>query len=72
MSRQEIIERERGTGPGWPSRASLPLVLYVLALAIESGSGIEIGGLETEELRSINENSSALLLATIARRSPSP
>ena len=45
----------------------LPLVFYMLALMIESGSGIELGGLATEELRSINEHSSALLYATIAR-----
>ena len=67
MSRQAIIERERRQRPWVAVACVLPLVFYVVALLIESGSGIEVGGLETEELRSINENESALLYATIAR-----
>lgn len=67
MSRQHLIERERRQRP-WVAVASvLPLALYVVALLIESGSGIEIGGLETEELRSIDASSDELLIATIAR-----
>ena len=45
----------------------LPLAFYMLALVIESGSGIELGGLATEELRSFDEHSGTQLLATIAR-----
>jgi hypothetical protein len=67
VSRQAIIERERRQRPWVAVACVLPLVFYVIALMIESGSGIEVGGLETEELRSINENESALLYATIAR-----
>lgn len=67
VSRQRIIERERRLRPWVAVACVFPLAFYVLALAIESGAGIEIGGLETEELRSIDEHSSALLLATIAR-----
>jgi hypothetical protein len=67
VSRQAIIERERRQRPWVAVACVLPLVFYVVALMIESGSGIEVGGLETEELRSINENESALLYATIAR-----
>jgi hypothetical protein len=67
VSRQAIIERERRQRPWVAVACVLPLVFYVVALLIESGSGIEVGGLETEELRSINENESALLYATIAR-----
>jgi hypothetical protein len=67
MSRQEIIEREARQRSWVAVACFIPLVLYVIALAIESGGGIEIGGLESEELRSIDENSGSLLLATIAR-----
>jgi hypothetical protein len=67
VSRQAIIERESRLRPWVAAACVVPLVLYVIALMIESGSGIEIGGLETEELRSIDENSGALLLATAAR-----
>ena len=67
MSRQQIIERESRLRPWVAAACFIPLVLYIIALAIESGGGIEIGGLESEELRSIDENSGALLLATIAR-----
>ena len=67
MSRQEIIERERALRPWVAAAAFLPLVLYFGALLLESSSGILIGGLETEELRTIDEHSGELLLATIAR-----
>ena len=67
MSRQAIIEREERQRPWVAVACFIPLVLYVAALAIESGGGIEIGGLETEELRSIDENSGPLLIATILR-----
>ena len=67
MSRQAIIERERRQRPWVVVACFVPALFYMLALVIESGSGIEIGGLETEELRSIDEHSSGLLLATIAR-----
>jgi hypothetical protein len=67
MSRQQIVEREARQRPWVVAACFVPLVLYIVALAIESSGGIEIGGLESEELRSIDENSGALLLATIAR-----
>lgn len=67
MSRQRILEREARQRPLVAIAAGVPLAFYVLALIIESGSGLEIGGLETEELRSIDEHSSALLWATISR-----
>ena len=67
MSRQAIIEREDRLRP-WVAAASvLPLLLYIAALTIESSSGVEVGGLATERLRSVDEHSGALLLATIAR-----
>lgn len=67
MSRQQIIERERRMRPWAAVGAVLPLVFYVIALIIESGSGIEIGGLQTDRLRSVDEHSDTLLLATVAR-----
>jgi hypothetical protein len=67
VSRQEIIERERRLRPWVIVCSVLPVILYMAALAIESGSGLELGGLETEELRSIDEHSSSLLYATVAR-----
>jgi hypothetical protein len=67
MRRQQIIEREARQRSWVAVACFIPLVLYVAALAIESGGGIEIGGLETEELRSIDENSGSLLIATILR-----
>jgi hypothetical protein len=67
VSRQAIIEREQRQRPWVAVACVFPLAFYVLALIVESGSGIEIGGLETEELRSINEHESALLYATILR-----
>ena len=67
MSRLQILERERRQRPWVVAACFVPFVLYVAALAIESGSGIELGGLETEELRSIDAHGSALLWATIAR-----
>lgn len=67
MSRQAIIERERRLRPWVAVACVVPLAFYVLALSIESGSGIEVSGLATERLRSVDEHSSALLFATIAR-----
>jgi len=67
VSRLQILERERRQRPWVIAACFVPFVLYVAALAIESGSGIELGGLETEELRSIDAHGSALLWATIAR-----
>jgi len=67
VSRLQILERERRQRPWVVAACFVPFVLYVAALAIESGSGIELGGLETEELRSIDAHGSALLWATIAR-----
>jgi hypothetical protein len=67
LSRQAIIERESRQRPLVAVASMLPLGFYMLALVIESGSGIELGGLATEELRSFDEHSGAQLLATIAR-----
>jgi hypothetical protein len=67
VSRQQIIERERRLRPWVVACSILPLVLYMAALVLESGSGLEIGGLETERLRSVDAHPTALLLATIAR-----
>lgn len=67
MGRQAIIERETRVRPWVVVSSMLPLALYLAALIIESSSGLEIGGLETEELRSIDEHSGSLLLATVLR-----
>jgi hypothetical protein len=67
VNRQAIIEREARQRPWVVAACFLPLVFYMGALVIESGSGISLSGLATEEMRSINEHSDALLIATIAR-----
>jgi hypothetical protein len=67
VSRQQIIEREARQRPWVVVCCFLPLFLYMGALFIESSSGLEIGGLETEELRSIDAHGNALLWATVAR-----
>jgi hypothetical protein len=64
---QQIVERESRQRPWVVVACVLPLAFYIGALLIESAAGIELSGLQTEELRSIDENSSALLLSTIAR-----
>lgn len=67
MSRQAIIERERRWAPQVAALAVLPLVLYIAALVIESNAGIEVGGLLSEQFRSIEANAGALTLATVVR-----
>jgi hypothetical protein len=67
VSPQRIIERETRQRPWVVVACLLPAVFYIGALVIESGAGIELSGLQTEELRSIDEHNSALLIATIAR-----
>ena len=67
MSRTQVIERERRLRPWAAICAILPLVLYMAAQIIETNAGLEVSGLATEQLRSIDENSQALLYASIAR-----
>jgi hypothetical protein len=67
VSPQHIIERETRQRPWVIAGCMLPAFFYIAALVIESGAGIELSGLQTEELRSIDEHSGALLIATIAR-----
>jgi hypothetical protein len=67
VSRQAIIERERRQRPWVAIACMLPLAFYMVALVVESGSGVEIGGLMTEELRSFDEHSSSQLISSIAR-----
>ena len=67
VTRQEIIERERRLRPWAVFGAAAPLVLYMAAQVIETSAGLEVGGLATEQLRSIDENSQALLYSSIAR-----
>ncbi len=67
MGRQQILERERRQRPWVVAACFVPFVLYIAALMIESSSGIDLGGLESEELRSIDAHGSALFWATLAR-----
>ena len=67
MSRQAIIERESRQRPWVAAASALPLIFYIVALVIESSSGIELSGLAPEQLRSFDEHSGTQLLATIAR-----
>jgi hypothetical protein len=67
VSPQHIIERETRQRPWVIAGCMLPAFFYIAALVIESGAGIELSGLQTEEHRSIDEHSGALLIATIAR-----
>ena len=67
MSRQQIIEREARQRPWVVAASLLPLVLYLAALIVESEAGVELSGLDTERLRTVDENSGALLVATILR-----
>lgn len=67
MSRQEIIERETRLRPWAAACAVAPLVLYMAAQLIETNAGLTVGGLATEQLRSIDENTQALLYSAIAR-----
>jgi len=67
VSRTQVIERERRLRPWAAICAILPLVLYMAAQIIETNAGLEVSGLATEQLRSIDENSQALLYASIAR-----
>jgi hypothetical protein len=65
LSRQAIIERETRQRPWVVAACALAVIFYLGAQIIESG--IELGGLATEELRSIDENSGTQLIAAIAR-----
>ncbi len=67
MNRQDVIERETRLRPWAAVCAVAPLILYMAAQFIETDAGLTIGGLATEQLRSIDENSQALLYASIAR-----
>lgn len=61
------LERERAFAQPAAIAAVSVVMLYVLSVIIEQGSGLETGGTESEQLLSFHDNSGALLLATCIR-----
>jgi hypothetical protein len=67
MSREQIIERERRWAAPAAVAAFLAIALYAGAIAIEQGGDLIAGDNDAAQLRSVDENSGLLLVASVVR-----
>lgn len=67
MSRAAELERERGFARPAALAAFGAVALYVISVIVEQSSGLETGGLKSEQLQSFHDSSAVLLLATAIR-----
>jgi hypothetical protein len=67
LGRQQIIAREQRWARPAAIASLLPLVLYVAGVLIEQSSGLDTGGGDADQLRSLHDNSGTLLVASIVR-----
>jgi hypothetical protein len=67
VSRERIIERERRWAVPAAVLALVPLVLYVVSIIIVQRAGLAGGNSEAEQIISLDEHSSAVLISAIVR-----
>jgi len=67
LGRDRIIERERRWARPAAVAALVPLALYVVAVLVEQGANLDTGASDAEQLRSLHDHSSEVLLSSIIR-----